>query len=107
MAIRPPEIHPEALEEADAAVLWYLERSHSAALQFITALDDAISLIAKTPDRWPTYAGGTRRYIMRKFPYFVVYRFTQDAVHVYAVAHAKRRPGYWKQRLGWRGSTAE
>ena len=36
---------------------------------------------------------------MRRFPYLIVYRVTASAIQVVAVAHARRRPGYWKTRL--------
>ena len=35
---------------------------------------------------------------VRKFPYKVVYRNQQDGIEIIAVAHGKRRPGYWKGR---------
>ena len=35
---------------------------------------------------------------MSAFPYAVVYRVTLNAVEVYAIAHAKRRPTYWRGR---------
>jgi toxin ParE1/3/4 len=96
---RRPELHPEALAEADAGVLWYLDRSPRVAERFIAAIDTALERICEAPERWPPYVAGTRRYVMLKFPYFIVYKVTPQAVYVYAIAHAKRRPDYWKERL--------
>jgi plasmid stabilization system protein ParE len=96
---RPPELHPEALAEADAGVLWYLDRSPRVAQRFIAAVDRALERICEAPERWPSYVAGTRRYVMLKFPYFIVYKVTSETVYVYAIAHAKRKPGYWKTRL--------
>jgi plasmid stabilization system protein ParE len=95
------EIHPEALLEADAALAWYLERSRGAAEHFLADVDRAIELILEAPYRWPPYLHGARRYVLYKFPYSVIYRVSGDLVRVYAIAHAKRRPGYWKARLTW------
>ena len=50
-------------------------------------------------DVWVDYLHGTRRYLMRRFPYLVVYRATPDKLQVIAVAHGKRKPGYWRNRL--------
>ena len=41
---------------------------------------------------------GTRKFLLRRFPYGVVYRITKSAIQVIAVAHGRRRPGYWKSR---------
>jgi len=40
----------------------------------------------------------TRRILLRRFPYQIVYRLKPDGIVVVAVAHLKRRPGYWKSR---------
>ena len=95
------EIHPEALLEADADIGWYLERSRAAAERFFSEVERALELILESPDRWPSYLHGTRRYILYGFPYSVIYRAVGSRVVVYAVAHAKRRPGYWRSRLTW------
>jgi hypothetical protein len=39
MAVNPLEIHPPALSELKSAMVWYLERSESAALSFANELD--------------------------------------------------------------------
>lgn len=65
---------------------------------FVEELDRAIRLIRSTPLRWPKFRSGTRRFLMRRFPFSVVYRLEPDAVIVIAVAHARRRPGYWRKR---------
>jgi toxin ParE1/3/4 len=41
---------------------------------------------------------GTRKFLLRRFPYAVVYRITESAIQVIAVAHGRRRPSYWKSR---------
>lgn len=91
-------LHPEAIAEAAATATWYRERSESAALAFLKEFDRAIDRIAAAPGRWPKYVGGTRRFLMHRFPFSVVYRIEGEAIQVLAVAHARRRPGYWKGR---------
>lgn len=97
------DVHPEALLEADAGLAWYLGRSRGAGERFYTELERAIDLILSAPLRWAVYLHGTRRYVLYKFPYSVIYRPVGEQVLVYAFAHAKRRPGYWKARLTWSG----
>lgn len=94
------EILDEALEEAEGAARWYAERSEDAALGFAEELSAALALIERAPRRWPTYERDTRRFLLRRFPYSVVYRIEATRVAVVAIAHAHRRPGYWRYRLG-------
>ena len=64
----------EAIEEARAAFTWYGERNPRAAAQFLFELDEAIGSIAEFPDAWPPYLDGTRRKLLRRFPFALVYR---------------------------------
>lgn len=92
-------IHELALREANLATVWYAERNPTVARTFRDELLAGFSNAAAFPLRYPTYLHGTRRILLRKFPYFVVFFDWQDEVYVVAVAHAKRRPGYWKGRV--------
>ena len=96
---REPEYLDEALEEAEAAARWYAERSSSAAAAFADEIDAAITAIAQNPDAWPPYDHGTRHYLLRRYPFSVVYRVESARILIVAVAHGRRRPGYWKSRL--------
>jgi hypothetical protein len=40
----------------------------------------------------------TRRLFVLRFPYQIIYRLDQDAIVILAIAHVKRRPGFWKHR---------
>ena len=42
---------------------------------------------------------GTRRHFDREFPYALIYVERPDRIMVLAVAHFKRRPDYWRERL--------
>ncbi|MBI4586708.1 MAG: type II toxin-antitoxin system RelE/ParE family toxin [Planctomycetes bacterium] len=98
MAQATVDFHPDAVLEGAAANAWYTERSPVAAVALVTELDSAIEAIAEQPTRWPRYLHGTRRYLLRRFPYAVVYREKPGSVLVVAFAHCSRRPGYWKGR---------
>jgi plasmid stabilization system protein ParE len=92
------EVHPLAADEAEAAETWYRERNETAAMRFRRELDRAVELIAERPEAAPPYVGNTRRFLLRRFPFFVVYRVFSQRVQIVAVAHAQRRPHYWMQR---------
>ena len=98
MAPRSVELHPAAVEEAEAAYAWYRARSLAAAAAFAAELDKAVDSVSESPDRWPAYIQGTRRYLLSRFPFYLVYQANTGMVRILAVAHARRRPGYWKTR---------
>jgi len=95
---RELEYLDHALEEAESAAHWYAERSLAAAAQFSAELDDAEAAIVERPEAWPPFDHGTRRYLLRRFPFSVVYRIEKFRILIVAVAHGRRRPGYWKGR---------
>ena len=92
------EFHPLALREAEVATQWYLNRSPVAADGFIEEMQGAAQAISAAPLRHAAYLHGTRRYLLKKYPYLVVFRVTETAIRVLAVAHGRRRPGYWRGR---------
>jgi plasmid stabilization system protein ParE len=94
----PVEFHPAAVDEAEAAALWYAARSPRAARAFDAELAAAVDRIAESPLRWRRHLHGTRRVVLRRFPYLVVYRVDADRVLIVAVAHGHRRPGFWRGR---------
>lgn len=97
--MKPLRIHEGARREANLATVWYAERSLSVARRFRDELLSTFSRAAASPLRYPSYLHGTRRVLLKKFPYFVVFFDWQDEVFIVAVAAAKRRPGYWKTRI--------
>jgi plasmid stabilization system protein ParE len=98
MTVKYLEFHPDAVADAEAQRLWYEKRSQTAAMGFAAELEEAFNAIAEDPDRWPVYLGGTRRYLLRRYPFLVVYRQIGDVIQVIAIAHGRRKPGYWISR---------
>ncbi len=100
MPTDPAQFHEEASAEYDAAFDWYLERSPNAALKFDAEVDRALAQILQSPQRWAIGPYSTRRFLLRQFPFTLIYREqTRANIQVVAVAHTSRKPGYWKVRL--------
>ncbi len=99
MTAKPVSIHPAALAEAEAAVRWYRARSERAAQRFLRELGQAIDRISEDPAQFALFEFGTRRVILRRFPYLVVFREGPSLIEVVAVAHGHRAPGYWRDRV--------
>jgi plasmid stabilization system protein ParE len=89
---------PCAEEEIGEAFRWYSERSSSAANAFRSEVFAAIDSLAEDPTMWPADDEGVRYYILRRFPYTIHYEIADASVIVLAVAHQRRRPGYWQER---------
>ena len=51
------------------------------------------------PLAWPESAEGTRKCLLTRFPYLVIYAPLPDELLVLAVGHQHRRPEYWRERL--------
>ena len=95
----PLQFHPDARQEVLEAHAWYRERSQSAAEAFGLELERAGKAIRDMPNRWARYLHGTRRFLMWRFPFIIVYRATPERIEILAVAHGRRKPGYWKARI--------
>ena len=76
---------------------WNRKRSIRAAAAFLQELEEAIDSIA-APARWADFDAGARRYVLRRLPFLLIYREEETAIQVLAVAHGRRRPGYWLER---------
>ena|SRR5271155_505748 len=98
-AAKPVRIHEQAAAEYEHATDWYLARSELAAVRFVAEVEHAVEAISAAPRRWPLYAHGTRRILFRRFPFAIIYRELPAVIQVLAIAHGRRRPGYWKDRL--------
>src|SRR2546430_860149 len=59
----------------------------------------AVERIAATPDLWAPFGRNHRWVRAGRFPYILYYRKAgPDHILVVAVAHSRRRPGYWARR---------
>jgi toxin ParE1/3/4 len=98
--LRPVLVAAAASEEWAAATRWYEERRPGLGGEFHEAVVAALALIETHPEIGSLSAVrmATRELTLSRFPYKIVYRVRTDDLYVVAVAHAKRRPGYWRNR---------
>ena len=97
--MKQPFFFEEASEEIEQSALWYRDRSEQAHAAFLRELDHAVETVLESPQVWPAHVGGTQRYVFPTFPFSLIYFVEQNTVNIVAVAHHKRRPGYWRKRL--------
>jgi toxin ParE1/3/4 len=99
MSGRRVEYHERAIADVKSAVAWYRNRSPKAALDLIEELHRAADTIREAPERWPAGKNNTRRFLLWRFPFAIIYSEKQSVITVWAVAHGSRRPEYWTRRL--------
>jgi plasmid stabilization system protein ParE len=83
---------------------WYSNRSPVVAVEFRVMISDVVRRIAQSPTHWPKYLYGTRRFVVDRFSFFIVYLNDPGMLNIVAIAHSKRKPGYWKRRVQHLGS---
>lgn len=101
----PFTFHPEADAEFDADVFWYEDREPGLGRRFRVQVGAAVDAALDDPEAWAVWPGWVAQPVVRSkgvegFPYRVVYYVEGDVLTIVAVAHSKRRPGYWRERLG-------
>jgi toxin ParE1/3/4 len=93
----PYRFERPALEDLRQGVFWYEEKRPGLGTRFALEVRRAMEVVASAPARWPLRSG-TRRYVLRGFPYTIAYRMRGAQVVVVAVAHHRLDPGSWDKR---------
>ncbi len=93
------EYHRDAADEVAHAVEWYEQIDSQVATKFKLELARAERLVLRSPAAWGPYFHGTKGFRFRGFPFVMAYIEHEDQIFVVALAHNRRRPGYWKNRL--------
>jgi toxin ParE1/3/4 len=101
---KPVRFDPEAEEELFAAVSWYQGHRPGLGVELMDAVQEAMRRITQTPASLGLAPGvstslGVRRCPLQRFPYSLVFLELSEEIRVLAVAHHRRRPGYWRSRL--------
>jgi toxin ParE1/3/4 len=90
---------PEAQSEFLAAVRYYEDCQHGLGRRFRLVVESAIQKISETPFLYRILQAPFRRHLLPKFPYSIIYSIEPDHIRIIAVAHNKRKPGYWSNRV--------
>ena len=89
----------EAEKEMRDAVRFYESRAIGLGLDFLSEMERAIQSIKDSPEAWPIIEGKVRRRLLYRFPFGILYYIEADKVFIVAIAHLRRKPGYWRKRL--------
>ena len=97
-------LSPEAVDELVEMAAWYRGQRPGLELEFLAEVDRVLPLIGGSPASFPRLIDVPedlmiRRALLPRFPYAVIFMDLVAEVRVLAVTHAKRRPGYWLDRV--------
>ena len=95
---------PEAEEDLRDAARWYETEQPGLGQAFLQRALEAATFLRNFPDAGSPAPHlpkslGIRRHRVQRFPYWLVYLIVEDVLVFLAVAHQRRRPGYWHERL--------
>jgi plasmid stabilization system protein ParE len=90
---------PLAEAELLEAVAFYSQAGTGTGVRFQQAVETVVTKVILNPDSAAPGLKGTRRRIVAGFPYNVVYRANDVELLIVAIAHHRRRPGYWANRI--------
>jgi plasmid stabilization system protein ParE len=93
------DIHPLASRELEEAALFYDRRMPGLGKRFLASVEKAIEQVLLFPEAAPVVGRTVRQKVLNRFPYNLVYVFEKNTVLFVAVAHQKREPTYWGDRL--------
>ncbi len=99
---QPPELliqyHPDAVNEMTEAALFYEERQMGLGERLLDAIEEAIEFLREHPTLWRHDERGRRKYRVKRFPYLIIYKVTQQTIYILAIAHTSKKPEYWESR---------
>jgi hypothetical protein len=91
--------HPDTEAEFYKAIEYYEQFQLGLGFEFAKEVYATITRIIQYPEAWSPSSKNSRRCLVSRFPYGVIYQVKSRSLRIIAVAHLNRRPGYWGERL--------
>jgi len=90
--------HDLAEAELNEAAAYYAQARPGLGEAFIAEVQHAVEDLAASPLGGMALEKDVRWWLVKRFPYSVLYRVRDDHIRILALAHHKRRPFYWLGR---------
>ena len=91
-------VRPEAEDDLKEAYSWYEDKRTGLGYDFLLQVDAGLNFIAKTPTIHPIEYKGTRKHLVKRFPYKIIYLVQNEQIIILAVIHGRRSPVLIKKR---------
>ena len=95
----PVHLLPEAEREVEQAFWWYERQQTGLGLEFLLAFEAAVESLRRLPEGHEIVALRTRKALLRRFPYLVLYALEEERIVITAVFHGRRDPQRWSDRV--------
>ena len=96
--MNPVIIRPAAAAEIDEAYLWYESQRTGLGEEFLAEVNRELERIGEMPELYAVLRRDTRRAMLSRFLYSLLYRLVGEEVIVVACFHGKRDPRRWHER---------
>ena len=90
---------PEAEDDLKEAFYWYEDKRTGLGYDFLLQVDAGINFIYRNPEIHSIEYKGTRKHLIKRFPYKIIYLVEEEKIIILAVLHGKRRPDLIKKRI--------
>jgi plasmid stabilization system protein ParE len=91
-------VQPLAEQDIRDAFDWYEDKRNGLGYDFLLHIDAGFELILRDPFAFPIEYKNTRKHLIKRFPFKIIYLIENDIVIILAVLHGKRDPNLLKSR---------
>jgi toxin ParE1/3/4 len=91
-------VRPEAEDDLKEAYSWYEDKRTGLGYDFLLQVHAGLNFVARNPNIHPIEYKGTRKHLVKRFPYKIIYLVQNEQIIVLAVIHGRRSPALIKKR---------
>ncbi len=92
-------VRPEVENDLKEAFSWYEDKRKGLGYDLLLQIDAGLKFIERNPEICPPEYKGTRKHLIKRFPYKIIYLVEKESIIVLAVIHGKRGPNLIKKRI--------
>jgi plasmid stabilization system protein ParE len=93
------DFHPEAETEFTEHAFYYEYEVTGLGYRFIDEIERAITILIDQPQIGQAINEQLRSFVLAEFPFSLIYSLNQEMIWIVEVAHQKRLPDYWRERI--------
>ncbi len=88
-----------ANREIRKELLYYERQAPGLGQKFLDEIESAIARVLAMPHAWKQISPRTRRCLLHKFPFGLIYQIRNDEILIVSVMDLRRNPASWKHLL--------
>ena len=81
------------------ASVFYEAATSGLGVGFLDEVQRVINILREHPDLGKSVGRGLRAALLHTFPFSLIYSVEVNSILIIAVAHQRRRPNYWRDRI--------